>query len=173
MGSSSAFGPATRGECPTIVYLSNRPSPEPKDTEAPPPIPDKLLGRECLYGYIVTDGLMETYRATHHPNDPLPNPNLSLAWNHTAIYNVATSLGLRVFIDHLDTHDIAWFSYTKRGIVKGKRIPTAPRLEQFAKELGLTEKPQWLDAGLPVQRRPSTTRVSAIASEAFIIMLNT
>ncbi|KAF7365356.1 hypothetical protein MVEN_00407600 [Mycena venus] len=125
--------------------------PEPKDTEPPPPIPDNLLGRECLYGYIVTAELMETYRATHHPNDPLPNPNLCLAWNHTTIYNVATSLGLKVFIDHLDTHDIAWFSYTKGGIVKARRVPTPPRLERFAKELGLTEQPQWHDAGLPVQ----------------------
>jgi hypothetical protein len=94
---------------------------------------------------------METYRATHHPNDPLPNPHLCLAWNYTTIYTIAQSLGLKVFIDHLDTHDIAWFSYTKGGIVKAKRVPTAPRLERFAKELGLTEKPQWHDAGLPVQ----------------------
>ncbi|KAJ7783407.1 hypothetical protein B0H14DRAFT_2959582 [Mycena olivaceomarginata] len=128
----------------------DRVRPEPKDTEAPPPIPNKLLGRECLYGFVVTAELMETYRAVHHP-DPFPNHHLCFAWNCAAVQNVAGSLGLKVFIDHLDTHDVAWFSYTKGGIVKGRRVPTAPRLEQFARQLGLAEQAQWLDAGLAVQ----------------------
>ncbi|KAJ7272709.1 hypothetical protein B0H12DRAFT_1228709 [Mycena haematopus] len=74
-----------------------------------------------------------------------------LVWNDDAVVAVARSLGFEVFIDHLNTYNIAWFSYTKRGIVKTGRIPTAPRLEQFAKQLGLSGKAQWHDAGLPFQ----------------------
>ncbi|KAJ6632268.1 hypothetical protein B0H10DRAFT_2206646 [Mycena sp. CBHHK59/15] len=126
--------------------------PQPNDTEAPPPIPAHLNGRECLYGYIVTDQLMERYRATHHPHEHSPNRYLRLAWNHTTIYEVARSSGLQVYIEHVEGRDdVAWFSYTKGGVVKAKQVPIASRLERFAKELGITDEPQWHDAWFAVQ----------------------
>jgi hypothetical protein len=52
-------------------------------------------------------------------------------------------------------------------LFKGKRVSTAPRLEQFAKKLGLAEQPQWHDAGLAVEVcvdiHPVITRVSRAA----------
>ncbi|KAJ6500892.1 hypothetical protein C8R45DRAFT_1092943 [Mycena sanguinolenta] len=107
---------------------------------APPPIPDELRGRESLYGYIVTTELMETYRAIRPTNGPPLHLDVHLA-NDMTIARVAKSLGLNVYIDHLGTYDIAWFSYTKMGVVQ-LDVPTASKLDRFAKELGFVEKAQ-------------------------------
>jgi hemolysin activation/secretion protein len=90
---------------------------------------------------------MGAYRVAHAPGENPPNEFLLLAHNHGAIYELATRLGLRVSIDHLDGHDdILWFSYTRGGVVQTKQVPIASRLERFAKALGITEKARWHDA---------------------------
>jgi hypothetical protein len=72
------------------------------------------------------------------------------------IYDVAEQLGLEIRIDHDKSgkcEDIAWFSCTNDGVICVTEVPTASRLECFAKEFGITEKAKWLDteiALLPV-----------------------
>ncbi|KAF8146161.1 hypothetical protein K438DRAFT_1991115 [Mycena galopus ATCC 62051] len=128
-------------EAPQVIPV------QPDEREPAPPIPAHLHGRECLYGYTITDELMEAYRAVHTPHEHPPNDFLLLAHNHTTIYDLAAHLGLRVSIDHLDGHDdILWFSYTRGGVVQVKQVPIASRLERFAEALGITEKARWHDA---------------------------
>ncbi|KAJ7175732.1 hypothetical protein C8R46DRAFT_68080 [Mycena filopes] len=129
------------------------PRPEPAGLEAAPPIPHELLDRECLYGFTIEPEVIDTYRATHHRwiDDPCPKPLLRHTWNHAAITALADSMDLMVSIDDFGSY-LVWFSYTKGGRIRETRVPTVARLEHFARELGLTtEKPQWHDAGLPVQ----------------------
>ncbi|KAJ7488545.1 hypothetical protein B0H11DRAFT_2230079 [Mycena galericulata] len=122
---------------------------QPDEKEPPPPIPSKLLGRDCLYGFIVTDDLMETYNALDFPNDNTDSHFRRRENAHTAIHSVAERLGLKVSIDHPQGHDdIIWFSYAKAGIVQVKQVPIASKLERFATELGITEKAEWHDAWL-------------------------
>ncbi|KAJ7235153.1 hypothetical protein B0H12DRAFT_1141982 [Mycena haematopus] len=84
---------------------------------------------------------MEAYRAVHTPDVHPPNEFLLLAHNHGMIYDLATSLGLRVSIDHLEGHDdILWFSYTRGGVVQTNQVPISWWLERFAQALGITEK---------------------------------
>ncbi|KAJ7136132.1 hypothetical protein C8R44DRAFT_848843 [Mycena epipterygia] len=142
VGAAHLVQPLKQSVCPV-------PTP---DTEAPPPIPARLSGCECLYGYFVPNTFLEKYRKTHYPHHDLPDRHLRLAWDHKTISQVARSSGLEVDIEHLegqDDDDIAWFSYTKGGVVKVKRVPTASK--RFADELGITDEPQWHDAWLAVQ----------------------
>ncbi|KAJ7134433.1 hypothetical protein C8R44DRAFT_870074 [Mycena epipterygia] len=160
----------------TVTYLPTYPSfvplhlrqgsPEPKsqvstprrrlgpdDTEAPPPVPTSLHGQECLYGYTVTDELIKTYWAAH--DIPLPLEYLLTSYKRITISRVAKELGLEL---HMDCYpyrdgieDIAWFSYTDRGKVKGMKVPTRSNLECFAIELGITEDAGWIGTGIPVE----------------------
>ncbi|KAJ6630359.1 hypothetical protein B0H10DRAFT_2208028 [Mycena sp. CBHHK59/15] len=125
---------------------------QPDEQEPPPPIPSKLLGSECLYGYTITDEVMETYRAVHFPNDHSDNDFRRREYNHAAIHSVATRLGLKVFIDHPHGHDnVIWFSYARGGVVQVKQVPSASKLERFATELGIMEKAEWHAAWLDVK----------------------
>ncbi|KAJ7895156.1 hypothetical protein B0H14DRAFT_2681447 [Mycena olivaceomarginata] len=122
---------------------------QPNDTELVPPVPAHLRDQECLYGYFITDQLLQTYWAAHpdaRPSNLIANPN-----NHT-VYGVAQQFGLEIWIDRKrDPVDaIAWFSYTDGGEVQTETVPTATSLEPFEKELGITERAQWLGTGLPV-----------------------
>ncbi|KAJ7193908.1 hypothetical protein GGX14DRAFT_576761 [Mycena pura] len=134
---------------PTTKVQTPRPLTD--DTEAPPPLPTHLHGQECLYGYVVTDQLLKTYWATHDPAAAPPSEYLFYSYKQKAIYDVAKYLGFGFdthIESHPDTEDIVWFSYTKGGVVQIMEVPTAPRLECFTKELGITEKVQWLDTGI-------------------------
>ncbi|KAF7326531.1 hypothetical protein MVEN_02611300 [Mycena venus] len=127
--------------------------PQTDDTEAPPPVPADLRGQECLYGYVVTDQLLKAYWATHDPAAEPPSEYLFNSYKQNTIHDVAEQLGLEIYIDcrpYSDSEDIAWFSYTDGGVVQITEVPTAWRLECFAKELGITERVQWLDTGIPL-----------------------
>ncbi|KAJ7454940.1 hypothetical protein B0H11DRAFT_2068205, partial [Mycena galericulata] len=122
---------------------------QPNDTETVPPVPAHLCDQECLYGYFITNELLEAYWATHpdtRPGKLFANPK-----NYT-VWCVAHQFGLDIWIDRErdPVEAIAWFSYTDFGVVYSERVPTAARLEPFEKELGITEKAQWLGTGLPV-----------------------
>ncbi|KAJ7717238.1 hypothetical protein DFH07DRAFT_346126 [Mycena maculata] len=120
---------------------------QPDEREPVPPIPTHLEGRECLYGYTITNELMDAYRVTHTPDVHPANEYLLLSHNHSTIYELATRLGLRVSIEHLDGHDdILWFSYTRGGVIQVKQVPISSRLERFAEALGIKEKARWHDA---------------------------
>ncbi|KAJ6470136.1 hypothetical protein DFH09DRAFT_1110955 [Mycena vulgaris] len=140
---------------------------EPDETESPPRIPSKLLGRDCLYGFIITDALMETYSALDFPNDYSDSHFRRRENARIAIHSVAERLGLTVSIDHPHGHDdIVWFSYAKGGIVRVKQVPIASKLERFATELGITEKAEWHDAWPDLQRLPGSARY--VASSQFL-----
>ncbi|KAJ7503035.1 hypothetical protein B0H11DRAFT_1906819 [Mycena galericulata] len=138
----------------TVELMQQLRKPQTDDTEAPPPVPADLHGQECLYGYVVTDHwLLKTYWATHDPAAQPPHEYLFKSYKQNVIYDVAEQLGLEIYIDccpYSEEEDIAWFSYTDGGVVKIMEVPTASRLECFAKELGITEKARWLDTGVPL-----------------------
>ncbi|KAJ7057036.1 hypothetical protein C8F01DRAFT_1153167, partial [Mycena amicta] len=110
------------------------------EKEPPPPIPSELVGRECLYGFIITEDIYRRREITH-----------------SAFYNVARPTRPR------GHDDIAWFSYTKGGIVRVKQVPIASSIERFAMELGIEEKPQWHDAWVNYQVQASTQVDTAAA----------
>ncbi|KAJ7218292.1 hypothetical protein C8J57DRAFT_1728432 [Mycena rebaudengoi] len=128
--------------------VAPRRQPTCNDTEAVPPVPDHLRGQECLYGYFITNQLLEAYWATH----PDARPNLIFNPNNFTVDRVAQQFGLQIWIDRKrgPVESIAWFSYTDYGEVCIEKVPTAARLEPFEKELGITEKAQWLGTGLPI-----------------------
>ncbi|KAJ7218294.1 hypothetical protein C8J57DRAFT_275295 [Mycena rebaudengoi] len=108
-----------------------------------------LRGQECLFGYFITDQLLEAYWATHpdaRPSNPLFNQN------NITINVLAQRFGLQIGFDRKrdPVESIAWFSYTDYGLVCIEKVPTAARLEPFEKELGITEKAQWLGTGLRI-----------------------
>ncbi|KAJ7222480.1 hypothetical protein GGX14DRAFT_558580 [Mycena pura] len=143
---------ATTSDELSFFNLRERNRKQPDETEAVPPIPAHLRDRECLYGYVVTDALLDAFRVSRAPDQHTPN-SLRLAHNHVAVLDLAESMGLqRVYLEYTRGRDIIWFSYTKGGVVRIEEVPIAPRLERFSKELGITEKAQWLDAGLPAQK---------------------
>ncbi|KAJ7507238.1 hypothetical protein B0H11DRAFT_2219067 [Mycena galericulata] len=123
------------------------------ETEETPPIPAHLEGQECVYGYTVTDSLMDAYYAknpttTHPPSDTY----LRDAYKHRTLKQVARQLGLKISIEtNYGRDDIVYFADTLGGVIKVYQVPTAPRLERLANELGITEKAQWLDTGVSVR----------------------
>ncbi|KAJ7129612.1 hypothetical protein C8R44DRAFT_978960 [Mycena epipterygia] len=121
----------------------------PQPTEAPPPIPDRLRHRECLYGFEVTDAHLVAY-CRSNPDQILPpeeDEPLRLYHKHEAIRRVAKNLGMDVNIERTwGFEDIAWFSYTVRGVIKITQVPTSSRLALFATELEITNDVQWLDS---------------------------
>ncbi|KAJ7074071.1 hypothetical protein C8F01DRAFT_1242345 [Mycena amicta] len=133
--------PADRRE-PTIQPAAPL---EPAEKEPTPPIPSELVGRECLYGFVITEDIVNahTANASTAPLDLDRRREIT----QRVIYTVARRLGLNVHIDEPRGHDdIAWFSYTKGGVVKIKYVPIASSLDSFATELGITQKPAWHDA---------------------------
>jgi hypothetical protein len=140
---------------------------QPNDTEPVPPVPAHLCAQECLY---ITDQLLETYWAAHpdaRPSDLIANPN-----NHT-VYGVAQQFGLEIWIDRKrDPVDaIAWFSYTDGGEVQTETVPAAKTLEPFEKELGITERAQWLGTGLPVMLVHVNIHHLTVLSDALLLGL--
>ncbi|KAJ7057035.1 hypothetical protein C8F01DRAFT_1153163 [Mycena amicta] len=136
-----------------LVPVESEPTPitpQSVEKEPPPPIPSQLVGREYLYGFIITEELVEVHSAL----EPSTTPHYRRREiTHSAFYNVARRLGLAVYIDEPRGHDdIAWFSYTKGGIVRVKQIPIASSIERFAMELGIEEKPQWHNAWVNYQQ---------------------
>ncbi|KAJ7712862.1 hypothetical protein B0H14DRAFT_2704033 [Mycena olivaceomarginata] len=132
---------------PPDITVPRAPAPrQPDEKESTPPIPPELVGRVCLYGYTVTDNLIETYRAAHFPDD---NHGDLLLYNDRMIHRLAERCGLNVSIHHAHGHDhIIWLSYTRGGAVQVKKIPIASKLKRFATELGITETAKWHDVSL-------------------------
>jgi hypothetical protein len=124
----------------------------------PPPIPENLHGRECVYGYTISDAFMRAYFEAHSVGEPEP-PRTSYLWlpyKHYWLEHVARRVGLdlhlRVEQQQLPTlpEDIMYFSYTRYGAIK-RKIPKMQYLKRFENELGLTEPPKWHDAGIPLK----------------------
>lgn len=119
----------------------------PNDTETVPPIPHDLRNQECLYGYFITDELMEAYWLAN----PQARPGKLVAIpNEYSVLRVARQLGLDIWIDEKRStvESIAWFSYTEGGKIQNDRVPAAVRRESFERALGITEKAQWLGTGI-------------------------
>ncbi|KAJ7912504.1 hypothetical protein B0H13DRAFT_538704 [Mycena leptocephala] len=119
-------------------------APAPQQTvekESTPPIPPELVGRVCVYGYAVTDNIIEAYCAAHSPDD-----NRGKLYDDRVILRLAARCGLRVSIFRpYGPDNILWFSYSRGGPVQIKKIPIASRLQDFATELGIMETAKWHD----------------------------
>ncbi|KAJ7076066.1 hypothetical protein B0H15DRAFT_603439 [Mycena belliarum] len=140
---------------PKPIVPQSPPPPSEVAKESPPPIPDHLAGRECLYGWIITDELMEEHRAMYDPDEHPPNCYMFRAYKHNKICSIANQFRFRLFID--DAHygvegseDIAWVSYTKHGHIMRDQVPSAERLARFEEAVGIRDKVKWIDAGLPI-----------------------
>ncbi|KAJ7234891.1 hypothetical protein B0H12DRAFT_153231 [Mycena haematopus] len=142
----AALQPST-STIPTVSQLPTSRQQLEDEEEPTPPIPSNLLGRDCLYGFTISAEIQETYDSRGFPN-PYTDLDVRRQENtDSAVYSVARQLGMTVAISYPDGRDvIVWFTFSRGGRIRGKQIPTASRLERFAKELGITEKPQWHDA---------------------------
>ncbi|KAJ7750266.1 hypothetical protein B0H16DRAFT_1550118 [Mycena metata] len=126
---------------------------QPDEIEKVPPVPAELRHQECLCGYFITDELVKTYWDTHP--DARPGYSIANPKNFT-VWGVSHQFGLDIGIDNpRDTDEgtietIAWFAYTDYGKVYDGEVPNTARLAPFEKELGITERPRWLDTGFPV-----------------------
>ncbi|KAJ7928944.1 hypothetical protein B0H13DRAFT_2652853 [Mycena leptocephala] len=125
------------------------PPPRPKiECEMPPPIPENLRGRECVYGYTISDAFMRAYFEAHPVGEPEP-PRTSYLWlpyKHYWLEHVARRVGLdlhlRVEQQQLPAlpEDIMYFSYTHHGAVK-RKIPKMQYLKRFETSLGSQSPP--------------------------------
>ncbi|KAJ7216606.1 hypothetical protein GGX14DRAFT_442182, partial [Mycena pura] len=119
------------------------------DLEAVPPAPHELRDQECVYGYIITDELMEAYWLAN----PQARPGKHICIpNDYSVLCVARDLAFYMWIDQKNSavESMAWFSYTMGGKIHFDRVPTAPRREAFEKALGIKEKAQWLGTKKPI-----------------------
>ncbi|KAJ7216604.1 hypothetical protein GGX14DRAFT_391408 [Mycena pura] len=119
------------------------------DLEAVPPVPHDLRNREWVYGYIITDELMEAYWLAN----PQARPGKHICIpNNYSVYGVARQLALDIWIDekNSEVESIAWYSCTMGGKIRIDKVPTAARREAFEKALGIKEKAQWLSTKIPL-----------------------
>ncbi|KAJ7234887.1 hypothetical protein B0H12DRAFT_1238936 [Mycena haematopus] len=136
---------------PSKSTIPRFPARQPDEKEPVPPIPSCLLDRDCFYGFTISAEIQETYDSLGFPN-PYTDIDVRRRENiDSAVYSVASRLGIShmtVAVSYPHGRDVVvWFTFSQRGIIRGPRqIPTASRLERFAAELGITEKPQWHDA---------------------------
>jgi len=119
------------------------------DLEPVPPVPSELADQESVFGYIITDELMEAYWLAN----PQARPSKRICFpNDFALYAVASRLSIRIWINekNSEVESIAWVSFTYGGKIQIDRVPTAARLEAFEKALGIKEKAQWLGTKMPL-----------------------
>ncbi|KAJ7750284.1 hypothetical protein B0H16DRAFT_1460836 [Mycena metata] len=134
---------------------------EPSERDPFPPVTSHLCHQECLYGYSLTNELLETYWATHPAPKPTPFCN-------------ASRFGLDLLIDEGrgSVDPIAWFAYTHYGKVYslqlGLHVPTAARLAPFEQELGIKEKAKWLADKFRAAMASIWRRLVILASSMFL-----
>ncbi|KAJ6486691.1 hypothetical protein C8R45DRAFT_995545 [Mycena sanguinolenta] len=118
------------------------------------PVPDHLRTQECVYGYEVSDAVMQTYFKTRPVHEP-PPPLESFLWvpyKRFYIQKALDELGLTLSVEDKSSppgpaEDIVYFAYTFKGEIKSG-VPEPEQLKRFEEELGLTEPPRWHDSGI-------------------------
>ncbi|KAJ6568398.1 hypothetical protein DFH09DRAFT_1467390 [Mycena vulgaris] len=101
------------------------PGRQPIDKEAVPPIPAQLHDQECLYGYFITDQLLETYWTTHPDTRPARRMGYPITYT---IYRVAKQFGLDIWIDRKRAQLKLLCGFRTPRVAKSKSRRYLPRL---------------------------------------------
>ncbi|KAK7063736.1 hypothetical protein R3P38DRAFT_2820059 [Favolaschia claudopus] len=152
--SAPGFPPAWQAflDARSAGAYSAQPTKRSYDTEPTPAIPPELVGHGyVLYGYLMIVEQMEAL-ATKYSNLGYPEVYSDKeyrrqSYTRIAVHCTARNLGMKVHIHSQPYHDfIAYFSSARRDAISIRQIPVASKLEEFANEMGIKQKPRWHQA---------------------------
>ncbi|KAK7063758.1 hypothetical protein R3P38DRAFT_11166 [Favolaschia claudopus] len=122
------------------------------ETEPTPAIPPELLGHGyVLYGYLMTveemEALATKYSNLGYAEVYSDKEYRRQSYTRIAVHRTARKVGMKVHIHSQPYHDfIAYFSSARRGAISIRQIPVPSKLEEFANEMGIKQKPRWHQA---------------------------